>query len=284
MDQLVPFGKYKGQPIEVLAADQDYCKWLVAQDWFRSRFGPIHTIIVNNFTKPDETPEHNALQALFTDEDWRNTFAFHMVDAEKILVDVVTNRLGKVEKTLAYLDENARYFDPALNIKERYLEAISVYRQFIQHGVDQLLFSVDSKAQFEVVGIDVSLRANITYEDPVLSCADAFYTGLKDYLERVRWNSWIKFTPREDVGRVFVDYGRYIIECKPSVSDDYPAILRQMRAHKSALKSSDYRHILLIGLGGYTGVGATFDQVKEIFSSAGIQIVFASDYTSPHER
>jgi uncharacterized protein (DUF3820 family) len=28
---LVPFGKYKGQPVEVLAQDREYCDWLDAQ-------------------------------------------------------------------------------------------------------------------------------------------------------------------------------------------------------------------------------------------------------------
>jgi len=29
--EVVPSGKYKGQPVEVMAADTDYCEWLAAQ-------------------------------------------------------------------------------------------------------------------------------------------------------------------------------------------------------------------------------------------------------------
>ena len=29
--ELVPVGKYKGQPVEVLAADKSYCDWLAGQ-------------------------------------------------------------------------------------------------------------------------------------------------------------------------------------------------------------------------------------------------------------
>lgn len=29
--EVVPFGQYKGQPVEVMAADTDYCEWLAAQ-------------------------------------------------------------------------------------------------------------------------------------------------------------------------------------------------------------------------------------------------------------
>ena len=32
------------------------------------RYGNVYTLIVNNFTEPSETPEHNALQARFLDE------------------------------------------------------------------------------------------------------------------------------------------------------------------------------------------------------------------------
>lgn len=69
--QLVPFGKYKGQPLEVLAHDQDYCDWLMAQPWFVERYTQIHTLIVNQFGEPTETPEHNALQIRCLEERFR---------------------------------------------------------------------------------------------------------------------------------------------------------------------------------------------------------------------
>ena len=64
---IVPFGKYRGQPVEVLAQDRPYLDWLTAQDWFRTRYENIYTLVVNNFTEATETPEHNALQVLFLD-------------------------------------------------------------------------------------------------------------------------------------------------------------------------------------------------------------------------
>jgi hypothetical protein len=68
---IVPFGKYKGQPVEVLAQDRSYLEWLSAQPWFRERYAGIYnTLIVNNFTEAAETPDHNALQVLFLDDDF----------------------------------------------------------------------------------------------------------------------------------------------------------------------------------------------------------------------
>ncbi len=69
--EVIPFGKYKGQPVEVVVQDRQYVEWLTAQPWFRERFANIHTLIVNNFQEPTETPVHNALQARFLDQAFR---------------------------------------------------------------------------------------------------------------------------------------------------------------------------------------------------------------------
>lgn len=62
---IVPFGKYKGQPVESLIADSDYCEWLSAQPWFRDRYTGIYQIVINGPQQPVETPEHNEMQAWF---------------------------------------------------------------------------------------------------------------------------------------------------------------------------------------------------------------------------
>lgn len=68
--EIVPFGKYKGQPAEVLIADTDYCDWLTAQPWFRERFGNIYNLVINYGTEPQDSPEHNQMQAKFLDDGW----------------------------------------------------------------------------------------------------------------------------------------------------------------------------------------------------------------------
>ena len=73
--QLVPFGKYKGQPVEVMKMDTGYCDWLSKQDWFREQYGNVYNqVIINNFTEPSETPEHNRLQMRFLDENFVKSF------------------------------------------------------------------------------------------------------------------------------------------------------------------------------------------------------------------
>lgn len=73
-ENIIPFGKYKGQPIEVLQQDRKYCDWLMAQDWFRTQYSQFNTVIINNFQEPSETPEHNKIQAMFTDESFCRKF------------------------------------------------------------------------------------------------------------------------------------------------------------------------------------------------------------------
>lgn len=69
---LVPFGKYRGQPLEVLKHDQGYIEWMLEQGWVQERYPRFHTLIINNFQEPSETPEHNALQVRFLDETFQN--------------------------------------------------------------------------------------------------------------------------------------------------------------------------------------------------------------------
>ena len=68
--RIVLFGKYKDQPIEALAQDRPYVEWLCARPWFREKFAGLYTVIINNFQEPNETPEHNALQVLFLDDQF----------------------------------------------------------------------------------------------------------------------------------------------------------------------------------------------------------------------
>jgi hypothetical protein len=76
---VVPFGKYRGQQVEQLAADPEYCEWLMGQSWFVEKYQAIHTVIINNFGEPSETPEHNRLQLRFLDETFRDRCAQALV-------------------------------------------------------------------------------------------------------------------------------------------------------------------------------------------------------------
>ena len=70
---LVPFGKYKGQPItDLLNGDPSYLEYLKKQEWFR-KYPTVYNIVVNQTITTNnnnsKTPEHNKLQNLFLDNN-----------------------------------------------------------------------------------------------------------------------------------------------------------------------------------------------------------------------
>ena len=71
-----------------------------------------------------------------------------------------------------------------------------------------------------------------------------------------------------------------MIEIKPYVSDDYPALLRQLETQKRLAKdfmeySEGPRYIALVGR--YGGQGATIRQIRKLFSEAGYQFLLLED-------
>lgn len=70
-EAVLPFGKYKGQPMEVLRSDHEYREWLMGQSWFRERHAALYTLVINHFGEPNETPEHNQMAARLLDPDYR---------------------------------------------------------------------------------------------------------------------------------------------------------------------------------------------------------------------
>ena len=72
---IVPFGKYKGKPIEVMLTDRQYCEWLASQAWFPEKHQNIYNVIVNAGPEPQNTSEHNRLQAWFLDDAFCCAFA-----------------------------------------------------------------------------------------------------------------------------------------------------------------------------------------------------------------
>ena len=182
MNEVVPFGKYKGQPIELLAADPQYCDWLASQDWFRERYNKIYTVIINNFAQPEDTPEHNQMQAKFLDSSYTLAFFKTFVNTEKAFM--------------------------------------------AQKEID---------VEFEVDGFDV-----------VASC-------------------WIE--PKEASDKA---YRQWInIELKPCVGDDYPSILRQIKANKKTAKGF---HLCCLVYDKFSASGISEENMKKLFLKSHIAI------------
>lgn len=252
--EIIPFGKYKGQPVEVLAQDRDYCDWLMEQDWFRVKFQPIYTIIVNHFGEPADTPEHNQLQALFTDAEFCRKFVWylkagaiarHFADDQKTCLGARREKREMHQKQLTterkwYGERPDEWTLKRIRELENDLKKIEDRIQAIEAMPAPQIANIRTTATFESKGIDVALEWTLS------GCPGGS-------LERV-----------------------IHVQCKPSLGDDYPAVLRQITASYE-FGSWGITNVLLIGAGGYNGTGATLEQLRAIFWSRQVPIVFLEE-------
>lgn len=178
MSSIVPFGKYRGQPVEAMAGDRQYTDWLLQQEWFREKHDALYAIVINNFGEPSETPEHNLMQARFLDD--------HFCMALARIV-------------------------------------------FPEAGISGV-----SGIAFEHKGFDVSMHVMRRGED----C---------DWSESL------------------------LVECKPVLSDDYPAVLRQIKR----TERNNHTRIALV-VGSYAGA-VPWSSVCSIFALDRISVVLTGD-------
>lgn len=200
--ETVPFGKYKGRPVQDMLADAEYMAWLEAQPWFRERFGKI--LARRDEDAASRTPVHNRLQALFLSS--RYCAAFMRVAAPD------------------YLQEAQRNYHCA--------------------EVDRL----HCAAAFEDRGADVRI----------------YFLYASDEWAREHHHWWMHGYARGSAG----------LELKPTVADEYPAVLRQMQRNKSRF----------LFVGEYRGEGVTEEQFVAIFAASGLRVVFKRDVDAEAAR
>jgi len=213
MADIVPFGKYKNQPLAALAQDKGYCEWLAGQSWVAERFPQIHTIIINNFAEPTETPEHNALQLRFLDEAVRL----------------------KVSMCWA-------------------LAARPMYYTFRQ-GLYRPLLACVTDPIFEERGIDVHWDVTIWYPSRVTRTIAGLYE------HRIPEGTYL-WTQHEVT---------LAVECKPSLGDDYPAVLRFLHGLPETLHGLSLAKVVVAEQWSFRG--GTVSQVQALFQSSGVLLL-----------
>jgi hypothetical protein len=75
---IVPFGKYRDQPVEAMLADQNYVQWVMSQPglvtMIQGRYPALFNIITVGSPTTEDTPEHNKLQAMFLSKSFQDAF------------------------------------------------------------------------------------------------------------------------------------------------------------------------------------------------------------------
>jgi uncharacterized protein (DUF3820 family) len=274
---IIPFGKYKGRSIEeVLIDDPSYLQWCADQDWFRARFNVLYQVIINRGAESQETPEHNALQVRFLDHEFCLRFLkWYRPDIDQLarddLQEILEWSIKRIEEELARRKREETVEQSGIDHAERYergeqksweyrpFKSAAEYRtsaraiqadiarinaKLIQQRNAQLGdITFCFEQQFEIGGIDVVLTVQ------AVSVALKIEARIFGYYHHNQEREAIK------------------IELKPSIGDDYPAVLRQMRANKS--------NVLLVR--EYRGQGATQEQFVKTFAAASIRVVFLDD-------
>ncbi|MDL2313672.1 hypothetical protein LJC36_01690 [Desulfovibrio sp. OttesenSCG-928-C14] len=244
--EIIPFGKHKGKPLEVLRSDPEYCDWLTAQGWFREKHDAIYQLIINNFGEPTETPEHNRLQVKFLDR----TFClqlFHKLGWEPVadknnLVCKLQQKLDEFRHELATCKDKPYPH----NKPDDWQWQIKDYESFLVPFVDMQIDEIEVIHDFEHCGWDVK----------IVSKLPSFAKNISDYrgLERLYHVSCA-------------------IEVKAEIGDNYPAILRQMKANEKSYKAT-YRVLVF---DKFTATGANLEQVKQIFQASGFHVLSFSE-------
>lgn len=229
-NQVVPFGKYKDQPVEALMQDDRYREWLVAQDWFRSRYASLFQIVLNGGGEPQDSPEHNAMQAQFLDSSWMT-------------------KIGKIVKERLCPCHNASYFSGQEIVRAEFLK--------------ESLKGSSSTPSFEDRGWDVSCGLRIEGKlDVWLAQKRGPLLDEKGEEEApvVRERQW------------FETHETALLELKPTLSDDYPTVLREMKARH---RDDDDYLFLIVREASFQHV--SWEQVKAIFETADITALLESE-------
>jgi hypothetical protein len=248
---VVPFGKYQGKPIEALREDPDYCDWLVAQDWFPQKYKGLYQIIVNNFGEASETPEHNRIQARFLDDEFCKAF-LSMWRGTDWIADprtAVLNEIGRQQRLLKELPTRTyASYDPEYSRQKETEEATEALAKARSHLADfdahppAKPYPIIISREFEFHGWDVRVQASL------------------------RMKQW----------EIYEETPMALIEIKSALGDDFPAVLRQMKANAIRRRegySERWHAWFFLLVDQFNATGATFDQVKKMFEASNFHLL-----------
>lgn len=270
--QVVPFGKYKSQPYEVLLTDASYAMYLLSSMYakLQRQYPMLLAFLVGRYGLPDSTPEHNRLQNHFLDEPFAIRFAMTAIPKfGQMLASLQTIKLTDTwtqyvrRELLAEKERSERrqHWEPNSQLPElrddliRQAASISFVPSCgVMEDMTWLKPVAISDLEFEKDGADVSF--SVVGSGSVVTTVPV-KLGNREIAEQKSIGGY---------GNGF-SYFIFRVEVKPIVGDDYPAILR-------AMKAVNVRQLLV---GEYVGAGATWSELVRVFELSGITAVLLDD-------
>lgn len=304
--EVVPFGKYRDRPVTELLADRDYVDWLRSQPWLQQKQPTIYNVIIGaGGNEPQDTPEHNAMQARYIDAQHRTALARPLVRSS---TDLLADAARRVE--LATDAERAN-----LDCTEQKYRVGTSQPEFELRGWD-VVFSASAEVSAPAARVLVPWRS--------AECPWCASTGHIDACEAAsrksdeRWQRQAEAAakyglpeppkvgeqkvkdchicheyvhsdacPRRNsddwerlLKPVRSDTVRLHVELKPTIGDDFPAVLRQVSQRRDRdVAGGDwgwgYRAVVVTDRLVPTSV--TADQVRQMFTSRTVELLLTSD-------
>lgn len=197
---VIPFGKHKGTTVaELLVRDPAYAEWVTGQGWVAERFAELHAAILSRGTGTDDSPEHNLLQSRFLDDNFCAALVRLLVEEgaiDKWRIERRQSTIEQCEKSIKDEEWSIQNLTTGWRKDERDApEKIDACRKNIFSLAQQIddartaFWPAVTSVRLEERGVDVVL-------------------------------CWGLSRP--------IGY-EYKIELKPSVGDDFPSVMRQMK-------------------------------------------------------
>jgi hypothetical protein len=307
-NNLMTFGKYKGKSVdEVIAIDPNYVNWLLGQGWFAEKEPTIYQTIINLNQEVAETPEHNALQAQFLDDAycWALVECLDFPDATyhhpcRYSPDAWKGLVEDVQKqAMIWRRKIAEAYRAYRNWRER--EKQPSYMRLSLASYVQV--SRENRAKLrrlsKATGNDYGLPGVFVVPDP---CETSFERQDIDVVMKVRSRTLqlLKRLVQLDYWATSLDLGQISnegdafwrglkvvltepllahsgspgsigVEIKPSIGDDFPAVLRQIEKAKARTQN---RVPIVLYVDQFSARGVTREQMVEMFARSGVPVIF----------
>lgn len=349
---LVPFGKYAGQPLEVLLADKSYSAWMVGQASIREQYPELCNLALGEHGSCLKTPSHNRMQSEYVSEEVGLKLSYlinpdnfshnkeyyvkqlneYFVDKLPIVKSVcerMDNRVSAITKMatkLSTISKNLNLYE-----KKSFTIPVSPFKKYMD-GREQEEYVFKSHASLIVNDPEEIYRNTIQDFDlfyeffdefksylndsqfkHIKSCKQSFENKYNDVTIEINFHEEIKPKFTTNVEKFFaralyrqsssdtktsnipdflhkewhynnpkITSELYYVEIKPTIGDDYHAVLNQISNRREMNKryfkqkaSQSVRYLLVIG--AYDGTGVSFENVKRIFKNEEIEIILEKD-------
>jgi hypothetical protein len=279
---------------EVRAIDPQYVDWISAQAWFRDKFPALLAVLVNGTQQQqsEETPAHNALQTLFLDNKYVEA-ALDMTYPGGVQATLDYNLKLVHDELVRAIDQLAphatEYTTPESLMQESRDNKAArdalrkMYAQNVEKYGDE-----DAKETYRaLVARDSDLWQESRDADKEKAMAVEARAAHDRYQAQIEWHRLGRISTFSDVRfevhgvDVLVSSGQYsltMIEVKPCVGDDYPAVFRQMMAAQQRVRGAK----MVLFVDQFSASGATREQFVQMAARSNISVIFKKDVDERH--